>query len=353
MYRKFLYVTITCALIGSVWMRLPQKPAGAVEESKYVGTEKCAMCHPDVVKTWKLTQHRRTLFNADPAKTGCEGCHGPGKAHVEGDTKAIVNPGKLKPEQVATICMKCHTQEHVTLWRTSTHARAKLSCIVCHDPHNPDPEMLSKDIENGKLQLEGLTTSIKQTELEANTAAVGSKEKQAAGDKADELKKERDTLLEKVKGNETVYQHVAEPYICYNCHKTQQVKVKMPFHHPIPENKMKCTDCHNPHGGPKDMLNEESVNQTCFKCHAEKEGPFTYQHPPVEENCTNCHDPHGSVQNNLLIQSEPFLCLKCHAGPHSRSNTLGSAKSFATYYSQCTGCHAAIHGSDSHAAFHY
>lgn len=352
-YKKLFYIVIASTLIGSIWARLPEKPVSALEESNYVGSEKCAMCHADLMNAWKLSTHRRTLFNTDPAKKGCEGCHGPGKAHIEGDTKAIINPGKLKPDQIATGCMKCHTQEHVTLWRTGTHARAKLSCTECHDPHSPDPEVLSKDIENGKLDLEGLTTSIKQADLEANTAKVGSKEREEAMAESEELKKKRDALLETVKGAETVYKRVAEPYICYNCHKTQQVKGRMPYHHPIVENKMSCSDCHNPHGGPKNLLREESINQTCFKCHAEKEGPFTFEHPPVTEDCTNCHDPHGSIQRRMLVQSEPFVCLKCHAGPHSRNSSLASARDFATYYSQCTACHAAIHGSDAHSALHY
>jgi len=158
--------------------------------------------------------------------------------------------------------------------------------------------MMSKDIESGKLDLSDLTTVIQRTELAANAAAAGSEEKAKSNKEVSELKAKADALREKIKATETAYKRVAEPYICYNCHKAQQVQVKMPSHHPIPENKMQCSSCHNPHGGPNGMLKEESVNETCFKCHAEKEGPFTFDHPAVSENCTNCHNPHGSVQNN-------------------------------------------------------
>jgi len=213
--------------------------------------------------------------------------------------------------------------------------------------------MMSKDVENGKIALEGLTTAIKAAELAASDAAVGSEDKAKAVDRTKELKDKAQALRDKIKATETVYYRVAEPYVCYNCHKSKQVQLKMPSHHPIPENKMKCSDCHNPHGGPDGMLKDESVNETCFRCHAEKLGPFTFEHPPVAENCTNCHNPHGSVQNNLLVQSQPFLCLKCHAGPHSRSGTLGKPEAIPQYYAECTDCHTQIHGSAKHAALHY
>jgi len=348
-------VVVTCAFLLAVltWYARPQ--VQAEDSNKFVGSEACAACHPDVSKKWALTSHRRTLTNKDAVKNGCESCHGPGEQHIAGggDKTKISNPKNQKPKQIADMCMKCHKQEHVTLWASSTHARAKVTCLNCHDPHSPETAMMSKDIENGTNSLQGLAAAIKQAELAVNDAAVGSEDRTQAESRLAELKKQADDLREKVNGTETAYKRVAEPYICYTCHKAQQVQSKMPSHHPIAEGKMKCSDCHNPHGGAKGMLKAESVNETCYKCHAEKSGPFTFEHPPVSEDCTNCHSPHGSVQNKLLTQSQPFLCLKCHAGPHSRSGTLGKPASIPEYYTECTDCHAKIHGSDNHIAFHY
>jgi len=210
-------------------------------------------------------------------------------------------------------------------------------------------------MENANHDVEGLVTALKAAELHAGQAEEGSDEKAEANKKVDGLKAEKSKLQEELKGVETLYQRTAEPYVCYNCHKAQKVQSKMPSHHPIPEGKMKCSSCHNPHGGPARMLKQESVVDTCYKCHADKLGPFTFEHSPVSEDCTICHNPHGSVQNKLLVQSQPFLCLKCHAGPHSSSNMMGDAtgRLFATRYTECTECHGQIHGSDKNAAFTY
>lgn len=355
MKRRVLYPFLLCAALLVGWMCLSSTRGDAQSHSEYVGSDVCGTCHTDLVKSWALTVHRRTLFNESPSKKGCEGCHGPGGEHVAGggDVSKIVRFEKLKPGEADAICLKCHNNQDVTLWQTSLHSRARLSCTNCHDPHQPGEKLMLKNIDDAKLPLEGLTRAIQQSQLASNTAAKDSKAKEDAEAQVAKLTTERKGVQDKIKGLETIYERTAEPYMCYNCHKTQKVQTRMASHHPIPDGKMKCSSCHNPHGGPKGMLREESVLETCRKCHAEKTGPFTFEHPPVGEDCTICHNPHGSVQNNLLVQSEPFLCLKCHAGPHSRGGALANPVGFAQFYTECTNCHNQIHGSDNHAAFHF
>ena len=161
------YAKSICVAVAVLALCLPcslrNKPqAVAQEKSEYIGSEKCAVCHSDISKKWALTTHRATMFNKDESKRGCEGCHGPGSKHVAGggDTEWIVRFQKLKPKQITDICIKCHTQEKVTLWQTSPHARGKVSCINCHDPHSEGAPVLLKSIENGKLDLETLTRAI-------------------------------------------------------------------------------------------------------------------------------------------------------------------------------------------------
>ena len=126
---------------------------------------------------------------------------------------------------------------------------------------------------------------------------------------------------------------------------------------------MVCSDCHDPHGQTEGNLKEPTVNMVCYKCHAEKQGPFAYEHPPVTEDCAICHDPHGTVANNLLHQPTTFLCLRCHAGHRkdnrnpdptwvteaapvpNRPNPTGEIVRAGTY-TDCTQCHNQIHGSD-------
>jgi len=118
----------------------------------------------------------------------------------------------------------------------------------------------------------------------------------------------------------TQHDRVREKYtqteVCFSCHKEQRAMMNRPSRHPIPEGKVVCSDCHNPHGsvGPK-LVKRDSVNDTCYTCHMEKRGPFVHNHEPVAEDCMNCHNPHGTVVENLLKARAPFLCHQCHT-PH-------------------------------------
>ena len=73
---------------------------------------------------------------------------------------------------------------------------------------------------------------------------------------------------------------------------------------------------------PTGACRAETMNLLCYRCHAEKQGPFAYEHPPVTQDCAICHEPHGTVANNLLRQPTTFLCLRCHAGHRSANRPL-------------------------------
>ena len=116
-----------------------------------------------------------------------------------------------------------------------------------------------------------------------------------------------------------------------------------------------CSDCHNPHGSNGDaMLNRQSVNETCYTCHAEKRGPFAQEHEPVADNCLNCHTPHGSNHDNLLTVASPMLCQQCHDRSRGHGQELWNPNDLGSERYQignaCGNCHTQVHGSNSRGA---
>jgi DmsE family decaheme c-type cytochrome len=137
-----------------------------------------------------------------------------------------------------------------------------------------------------------------------------------------------------------------EPNTCFQCHKDRQAQIFRSSHMPLREGKITCSSCHNPHGSTTEaLLKENSINDTCYKCHAEKRGPFLFEHAPVRENCVNCHDPHGSINEFLLKMSRPRLCYECHTIGHPQAGV----RSQFTVSRSCQNCHTLIHGSNSPA----
>ncbi|MBI4924495.1 MAG: DmsE family decaheme c-type cytochrome [Bdellovibrio sp.] len=145
-----------------------------------------------------------------------------------------------------------------------------------------------------------------------------------------------------------------KPETCFACHKDVQAQVKKLSHHPIMEGKVSCSDCHNPHGElSHGNLVAGTVNQVCYKCHADKRGPFVWEHPPVEENCLICHESHGAPHAKLLRERVPNLCQDCHDWSRhpgtiydNQGGFLGGAKATNRFLARsCNNCHSKIHGS--------
>jgi DmsE family decaheme c-type cytochrome len=280
-----------------------------------VGEKKCAVCHDTEKSLFGHTQHAK-IFRENPRndtqKSVCEACHGNGSLHVA-DTKnkdLIIGFSKEWGTPIAKQtgqCLNCHSGGQRINWPGSPHASNKLACSDCHNP-------MARFSANG--------------------------------------------LMKKASITET----------CQTCHQQQRAEFRKKSHMPVPEGKMSCVDCHNPHGSTgKKLLKADSVNDVCYTCHAEKRGPFLWEHAPVRENCMNCHSPHGSNADKLLVQTRPMLCASCHSTTGTMghamwgNNTLGATALPTTAASapigftpsrrmtgrSCQNCHSMIHGSNS------
>jgi DmsE family decaheme c-type cytochrome len=274
-----------------------KKPAAEAAESgpaTYVGSAACIRCHRDQYGTFEQTLMGQ-IFLHHPRdaqeREGCESCHGPGSKHVR--TKApedIISFAKDSPlpvEDRNAICLSCHERGDRTYWDGSVHQTRNLACTTCH-------QVMEK--VSVKFQLAKAT----------------------------------------------------EPEVCFQCHKDIRAKMVNSSHMPLLNGSITCSSCHNPHGSATGgLLREASINETCYKCHADKRGPFLWEHEPVRDSCLNCHDPHGSVFEYMLTIQRPRLCQSCHMGP-GHGNPGNPMTQFAVNRS-CQNCHTFIHGSNSPA----
>jgi len=314
---------LACALLGAVGAAAAQTASGPLPDlggghraTAQKGLKRdavCTRCHDEMDPKPILAIYQTKHGARGDARTpDCQTCHGESMKHLKGDPNV---KGRAAPDVVfgkgafkvsddklrEEVCLACHKGTARTHWDGGQHATNGVACNNCHRIHS-----------------------------------------------AHDRVRDRKTQTE----------------VCFGCHKEQRADTHKISTHPIDAGKVVCSDCHNPHGsaGPK-LLKKNTVNETCWQCHAEKRGPFLWEHQPVNEACTNCHTPHGSNITPLLKSRPPFLCDECHDGPHNsrtpygtgaagiqggllpaganpNSNAVGRA---------CMNCHVMVHGSNSPA----
>jgi DmsE family decaheme c-type cytochrome len=302
-------------MLGLLLVLLSAVAASAqTPSSNFVGSNVCRACHPDVWLNFYKNPHYKSIAagTLPPDRTGCEGCHGPGKAHVEARGGKTTIPrafSLMEPKPILDACLTCHAKDLSRAnIRRSEHTEADIACTGCHSIHkSPTPKFL---------------LAKKQNEL------------------------------------------------CYGCHSSVRTQFSMPFKHRVNEGFMQCSDCHNPHGtftatwrsGVRPHMVDQVLGneEACLKCHSDKRGPFTFEHTPVRtEGCEICHSPHGSMNAKLLRRPVVFtVCLECHngAGNFGRQGDsivtqTATHNMFDPKYRNCTTCHGRIHGSNSDPNF--
>ena len=305
-FRRLL--VITSLLLGTVaaGTALADEP-----DRTLTGDKVCTRCH-DETETKPVLAIYKTAHGvkADERTPGCQSCHGASLAHVNNPQGASTRPmvdidfgNKANSQLLVDTCIACHQNGQRSHWDGSEHQRSGLACTSCHEIHTHSDRVLNK---------------------------------------------------------------VSQPEVCVTCHTTQRAQFHRISAHPVNAGAMSCADCHNPHGsvGPH-LMKMNSVNETCYTCHAERRGPFLWEHTPVTEDCTNCHTPHGSNNPPLLKARAPWLCQECHTSDHS--GPMNSAANlpngdFTTIEGlqplgnqaprtqmngrNCLACHALIHGSN-------
>ncbi len=294
------------------------------------GDAKCTSCHDEADSPQLLAIGKtRHGVKADGRTPTCTSCHGNSDNHM----RSAKSGGKDKPtppdvtfgaksqntaEERSGSCLNCHQKRDNRMhWDGSQHQRRDVVCASCHKIHIQADPVLSK---------------------------------------------------------------ATQGEVCFSCHKTERAQTQRISTHPLAAGKVSCSDCHNPHGsvGPK-LLVGNTVNETCWNCHAEKRGPFLFDHPSANDDCMNCHTPHGSTNAPLLKARSPWLCQQCHSGttPHPGNvysanmlpgGALTNANVTATNvnpitgvpvtknnpaaqlsYRGCPDCHSQVHGSNNPA----
>src|SRR5215472_121524 len=111
----FLLVSFSCALAwesqpGQASSAPPQASAALPGQttSQYADTDVCKTCHQEIWEKHFAGTPHSALLKGD--QHGCQACHGPAQAHVEGggDVTKIIRFEDLSPAQTAAICTKCH-----------------------------------------------------------------------------------------------------------------------------------------------------------------------------------------------------------------------------------------------------
>jgi DmsE family decaheme c-type cytochrome len=315
-------VGIVCVIVTGFWatstrayQSAGQPPGPATAALAKDGT--CTVCHSGTGHVTDIYQSRHGN-KADTRTPGCQDCHGASDAHLKDPAASapdVVFAAASKHRSPAAArnasCLACHASRVLPRgnWTGSQHETRGVGCTDCHNIHAADQRVLDRG---------------------------------------------------------------AQAEVCFTCHRTQRAEIRHFSAHPLAKTgpgsppKMTCSDCHDPHGsnGPT-LLRRNSVNETCYTCHAEKRGPFLWEHAPVVDSCVTCHTPHGSVNRALLKARAPYLCQECHTGDHaaqinSGANLGGGNVTTVNGLQQpgaaapraqlaaraCLNCHVLIHGSN-------
>jgi len=299
---RIVFVSFLCvhspAIVGA------QTTGEAASDASFSrkGADTCLACHDDQLSLAIFrTKHAVPSDGRSPFGHGqlqCESCHGPGGAHSPRLRRGEERPPVISfaPDDETSIsaqnsmCLNCHESGVGFGWHSGPHNVDEIACADCHVSHAP-----------------------------------------------------RDPVL----------QTSTQPEVCFGCHQLQRSETLKAFSHPVFEGKMDCNGCHSSHGNTvATTLARQTLNETCYECHAEKRGPFLWEHAPVSEDCGLCHSPHGSNHPGMLTRRAPLLCQGCHSQSghpsvaYQDDGLVGGTPSRFLLGESCLNCHSQTHGSN-------
>ncbi len=302
--KRITVLSLSSSLLIVLFLLASGSQGKAEGKAEYAGMDVCKGCHEEYYNSFASSIHAKKTIPGSPARQdACESCHGAGADHAtKGGGKGVggifVFDKKGDAKARSAKCLSCHEEsQHLAFWDLGAHKKNDVACDDCHKVHT--------------------------------------------------------VATQKLKSNEAD--------LCFSCHQDIRSRFNRQSHHPVKEGLMKCSSCHDVHGGfGKKLIKADAVNELCYECHAEKRGPFMWEHPPVDENCLTCHEVHGSSHGRLLERKVPQLCQNCHdqLGGHMteaytsfhafNGGATGDKNKF--YGRSCLNCHTNIHGSNGPGA---
>ena len=147
-------------------------------------TKTCYRCHTEKAELERVA-HPHQINGAKGFK--CVTCHNP--------------HDNIRRETRMDTCLCCHKNHPTMAWKSSAHAMSNVACTDCHNPHPSSRVPAIVNIDHNQV---------------------------------DRPKR--------------MPMSVDEPLVCYRCHTKIAALFSLPFHHPVKEGKMACSQCHDPHG---------------------------------------------------------------------------------------------------------
>ena len=223
MNRRWPVLIAICGIVAAGRIALTQRLSGPptgpsvawtlpapMAPDQLVGNDRCRACHRAEFIQYNKTSHARLESGASKVMS-CESCHGPGKAHVEGQEAArgdeartlaankLIFAFRANVRENSERCLACHkSSKQQDSFLHSSHLATAVSCGDCHSSH--------------------LVNAVKDAS-KGNTPSPQAHFFQVP-ERADETRWLSSSLLK-----------TAQPNLCYSCHATVRTQFAQPVHH--------------------------------------------------------------------------------------------------------------------------